>query len=43
METPTNDMSDSEYVLYSQSEAKEAEIRSGMEMMREEEIYVASM
>ena len=29
-------MSDSEYVLYSQSEAKEAEIRSGMEMMREE-------
>ena len=29
-------MSDSEYVLYSQSEAKDAEIRSGMEMMREE-------
>ena len=29
-------MSDSEYVPYSQSEAKDAEIRSGMEMMREE-------
>ncbi len=36
METPDEIMSDSEYVLYSQSEAREAEIRSGMEMMREE-------
>lgn len=36
-------MSDSEYVLYSQSEAREAEIWSGMEMMREGRIYVASM
>lgn len=43
METPDEIMSDSEYVLYSQSEAKDAEIRRGLEMMREEETYVASM